>query len=37
MIKTGKEVDEELENRDEFLADIIGQLIRLFTKSKTLC
>jgi len=36
MIKTGKEVDAELENRDEFLADIIGQLIRLFTKSKTL-
>jgi len=32
----GKSVDLELENRDEFLADIIGQLIRLYAKSKTL-
>ena len=32
--KTGFDVD--LENRDEFLAIIIGQLIRLYAKSKSL-
>lgn len=35
--KNGKNVDDEkLENRDEFLAGIIGELIRLFAKSTTL-
>jgi len=36
QIKEGKQDGADLESRDEFLADIIGQLIRLFAKSKTL-
>lgn len=35
-IEKGIKTDLRLENRDEFLAGIIGQLIRLYAKSKTL-
>ena len=36
-IEKGIKTDDlKLENRDEFLAGIIGQLIRLYAKSKTL-